>query len=210
MNFLENIDEKGIRALFSDEDLKIAFNDKPSYYAHNGISYALKTGQILKLRRGLYLKSGHSVSKYKVANLMYSPSFVSYESALSFHGLIPEAVYTTTSACALNKKKEYETPLGFFSFEYSPCSNFFIGVEQVNEKGGALMANAPRALFDLIHLRRKKYLHLSDLEQDLRIDLNELSESLKQFNASDLIELASSYTRKYMENFATLLIKEFK
>jgi len=51
-----------------------------------------------------------------VVNLLYTPSYVSFDYALSYYGLIPERVYEVTSA-TLHAKKIFETPLERFSYQ---------------------------------------------------------------------------------------------
>ena len=63
------------------------------------------------------------------------PSFISFESALSYHGLIPEAVCEVTSSCHLSKKKRFETSIGIFSYTHSPVKPFFLEVEKDEESG---------------------------------------------------------------------------
>ncbi len=83
------------------------------------ISRMVKNEQLIRLKNGFYLiadriKSGsHTVIPYEqVANLLYGPSYVSLEWALSFYGMIPERVHTVTSM-TLGRNKEYRTPIGF-------------------------------------------------------------------------------------------------
>ena len=153
------------------------------------------------LRRG-------PVSKFAIAGKLYFPSYISFESALAFYGLIPEGVYVTTSACQLSKKKLFQTPLGEFSFDHVPCALFFMGVESI--KGNGLVANPLRALFDLIYLRRKNYGRLEDVESDLRIDPSELIKLASQYSYNELRVLALSYRRKNVIRFFELLVQESK
>ena len=71
-------------------------------------------------------------------------SYISFESALSHHGLIPETVYETTSA-TFTKNKVFENSLGRFSFAYSPVDPFYLGIEK-DEVTNAKIANPLRAL----------------------------------------------------------------
>jgi hypothetical protein len=210
VSFLKTIEQGGLKPLFSDEDLKVLFHDQKSHFIHNGISRGLHSGRLYKLRRGLYVLSNASasLSRMTIANQLYSPSYISFESALSYHGLIPEAVYTVTSACLLNKKKIYQTSLGVYSFEYSPCKPFFSGVDKNDQ--GCLIANPLRALFDLISLRKKKYSSLIDLESDLRIDLDGFKTALAGVTVKEIIDLADAYHKKTVSTFSTLLIRELK
>jgi predicted transcriptional regulator of viral defense system len=55
------------------------------------------SGKLLRLKRGLYIVnpvwSGKRISEELVANHLYTPSYVSMLTALSWYGLIPERVY---------------------------------------------------------------------------------------------------------------------
>lgn len=65
-------------------------------------------GLIKKLARGFYVFADEDLSEaelFLIANSIYSPSYVSLQSALSYHHLIPEGVYTLTSVSA--KKNHY-------------------------------------------------------------------------------------------------------
>lgn len=62
------------------------------------LTRAVKRGEVLKLRRGLYGLATHTPSELEIANLLYRPSYVSFTFALSYYHIIPETVYTITSA----------------------------------------------------------------------------------------------------------------
>src|SRR3989338_7443923 len=56
-----------------------------------------KSGFITRLKRGLYAFPDALPPNIFIANKLYEPSYVSLEFALSYHGIIPETVYTITS-----------------------------------------------------------------------------------------------------------------
>jgi predicted transcriptional regulator of viral defense system len=60
-----------------------------------------KRGVLVRLKGGLYVLKNNYPSLYLIANRLYSPSYVSLETALSFYRLIPETVYAIT--CATTK-----------------------------------------------------------------------------------------------------------
>lgn len=212
-NFLKLLKKQIKTPLFSDQDLKLFFSEKGSSAIHNLLSYHLKKKHIIKFKRGLYSLANPDdkfyFSKLNLANALYSPSFVSFESALSFYGLIPEGVYEVTSACFLPKKKRFESVMGAFSFSYSPVRPFFLGVEKNNEQG-FLIANPLRALFDLINQRKCNYLDISDLELDFRIDLIDLKEIIKGYSAGDILQIGDAYKKKNTKKLAEILIRSFK
>lgn len=54
-------------------------------------------GKLVRLKRNLYCLPDRLPNEYLLANILYQPSYVSLEFALSHYGLIPETVYTITS-----------------------------------------------------------------------------------------------------------------
>ena len=212
MNFAHKLRAALTSDIFCDHDLYIAEIASNGAAILSGLSRSLKSLEIIRLKRGVYMFGDNlrrgPVSKFAIAGKLYFPSYISFESALAFYGLIPEGVYVTTSACQLSKKKLFQTPLGEFSFDHVPCALFFMGVESI--KGNGLVANPLRALFDLIYLRRKNYGRLEDVESDLRIDPSELIKLASQYSYTELRVLALSYRRKNVIRFFELLVQESK
>lgn len=69
-------------------------------------------GEIIKITKNLY-ETDKETPGFLVANAIYGPSYLSFDYALAYYGLIPEAVYVYTSATfKQGKKKEYKNPLG--------------------------------------------------------------------------------------------------
>ena len=60
-------------------------------------------GNLIKIVNGLY-ETDPNTPGYLLASSIYGPSYISFEYALSFYGLIPERVYVVTCVI-LNKKK---------------------------------------------------------------------------------------------------------
>jgi len=75
-------------------------------------------GYIKKIRRGYYIFADQSLNEavlFNIANKIYSPSYISFETALSNYGLIPESVYGITSATS-NKTNRFKTGVGEFMY----------------------------------------------------------------------------------------------
>jgi hypothetical protein len=90
-----------------------------------------------------------------VAALLHAPSHVSLETALSHHGLIPEAVYQVASV-TVSRSRAFDTPLGRFTFQRVPARDPRAGVQAVKlgQDAWAFIASAMRAVADLVYLRR--------------------------------------------------------
>ncbi|MBI2892867.1 MAG: hypothetical protein HYY06_04895 [Deltaproteobacteria bacterium] len=114
------------------------------------------SGRLLKLRRGVYaLAPPYAKSAphpYLVANRLVPGSYVSLQSALAHHGLIPEHVPVTTSVTP-GRPARWTTPLGTFDFRHLKRA-LVLGYERVPLPNGqsALIARPEKALLDLVHL----------------------------------------------------------
>jgi predicted transcriptional regulator of viral defense system len=122
---------------------------------NNRISNMERAGDLIRLRRGLYVAdprlSNHEISRELIANNLYGPSYVSFESALSHHGLIPEKVNAVSSA-TIRRGRSYTTPLGLFEFVIVPHDYFHIGIKQVivENQYAFLIASPEKAICDLV------------------------------------------------------------
>ena len=65
-----------------------------------------KNGECIPITRGLY-ETDPDVPGYLLAGSIYGPSYISFEYALGYYGMIPEAVYTVTCATFDKKKKKF-------------------------------------------------------------------------------------------------------
>ena len=82
------------------------------------LSRMAKNGEYFPITKGIYETDRHTPA-YLLAGSIYGPSYISFEYALSFYGMIPEAVYIVTSA-TFEKKKEVRN--SFWIFQLSRCA----------------------------------------------------------------------------------------
>ena len=110
-------------------------------------------GKVIALKRGLYtLGEGFSAPKQGavLANLMVSPSYLTGLWALSWYGLIPEAVYEYTSAVP-SYKQQYENSLGRFSYRRLK-PDAFLGWQTVDYSSAQIRVASPeKAVMDHIY-----------------------------------------------------------
>ena len=80
------------------------------------LSRMAKSGEYFSITKGIY-ETDRYTQAHLLAGSIYGPSCISFEYALSFYGMIPEAVYTVTSATfEKKKKKKFETAFGTFTY----------------------------------------------------------------------------------------------
>lgn len=149
------------------------------------IARLLAAADLVQLKKGLYVLGAEHraapVSLPLVANLLYGPSCVSLDFALSWHGLIPEGVFQLSSVTA-RRSRQYDTPVGVFSYAHIPAALYGIGVQMEQNPDGScfLLAGAEKALCDKLLLTRNLSAYTaaamrSFLLEDLRIDIEDLA-----------------------------------
>lgn len=127
---------------------------------------------IHRLNHGQYLVANSSVTDFTIANFLVTPSYVSFESALSFYGILAQFPYPITSATT--KRSVIVDALGKeFQFTHL-TSKFFFGYQSINRQ---LIAWPEKALIDSLYLMSKKLrrLNLDDLDLT-QIDKNRLKQ----------------------------------
>lgn len=169
------------------------------------LSRMVKKGECFQITRGLY-ETDKNVSPHLLAGSIYGPSYISFEYALSYYGLIPEAVYTVTSACFdKKKKKRYDTPFGIFTYRDVPAEAFPLYLEIKSEgKYWYRMASAEKALCDKLYTMEpaKNTGELSVmLFEDLRIEEDEV----KRLSIDVIEDLVGKYHSTNVKKLYTLL-----
>lgn len=137
------------------------------------------SGKVLQLRRNLYLLGSPwrrvQPHPFLIANELHRPSYVSLQSALAYHGMIPEGVPVTTSVTTA-RPMTLDTPLGLHIHRHIRPKVFF-GYHRVPlpRDQEALVAGAEKALLDLVYLtpRGEEIEHLRSLRLEGIEDLDD-------------------------------------
>jgi predicted transcriptional regulator of viral defense system len=177
------------------------------------IAYMVNKGELIRLKKGLYtLGEDYQTTPpdaISLANTLYAPSYVSFDYALSYYGLIPERVYEITSATT-RMKKEFDTPLGRFTYRPVPLSAYALGIDWLYDdvNGGKLIATSEKALCDKIRsdrgIGRLSQQAVRDyLEFDLRIDMD----LLYALDTELIMVIATAYRSSNLKNLSKLISK---
>ena len=153
----------------------------------------VKSGDLVSIVRGYY-ETDRNIPGYYLAPVIYGPSYLSFEFALSYYSLIPEGVYNFTSATYEKKKnKSYETPFGTFTYRDVPSEAYPLGVILHSEDGyGFQIASAEKAICDQLY-KISPLRNRSELENLLFEDLRMDQEEFFSLNMEDFYEIANCY-----------------
>ncbi|WP_245307212.1 type IV toxin-antitoxin system AbiEi family antitoxin domain-containing protein [Agrobacterium salinitolerans] len=169
----------------------------------------MKDGSLIRLKRGCYVLARRyrrdPVHPFAVAQNLVPGSYISFETALSFHGWIPEAVFVTASVSPGRKSQDFSTP-GFGTFSYHPLAindyRFMTSVDRVPLNGSiAFVARPLRALMDLVALRKVEWSGLEWLTIGMRIE----EDALFGLRRTDFTALKPVYKHKAANVFLRAL-----
>jgi hypothetical protein len=176
------------------------------------INYLLKRQYITRVKKGLYVLGEKNpfyrpFSIFRLANLIYGPSYISLESALSFYGLIPEASYHVTSITS-KRKKAFETPVGTFSYYYLDSTRYPLGTTISSDQAGRgiLIASPEKSVIDTLWRQRADLDDMSVREfffEYLRFD----EEALESLDVCRLLVLIEQFN--FLPQTRDILLKFF-
>lgn len=201
MNFLEFKNRMFDLACFN---IYQVFAWQPDF-DRNNITRWLKKGYLVQLRQGYYsfpeYKGKPDYSMY-FANRIYKPSYISLHSALSFYGIIPEAVVQILSVTSL-KTTSFTNDFGEYSYK-TVKENLIFGydLKPMADNRTILLATPEKALLDLLYLY-PFYNNKQEMEE-LRLDEDYLH---NDFNKELFLEYATRYQSKALDQRIRLLLK---
>lgn len=170
---------------------------------------ALAAREVVRVHRGLYCLARDylhpQVDPLALAQRIYGPSYVSLETALSCHGWIPEAVYAVTSVC-LGRSREFDTPLGHFSFTRVPQRTFYADVSRVEKGSNFMLASPLKALADCVYVYKQDWTSAGPLVQSLRVD----RDLVANVEPEAFDRLAANYSSRRVRRFLKGLQKDLK
>ena len=179
----------------------------PDFHRGNFVQWQ-QAGYIVSLRQGWYAFADYlqqpDYARY-FAGKICSPSYISLHTALSFYGIIPEAVVEITSVTT-QKTCRYENAFGQFSYQ-TIRPRLFWGFEPKMMRDGRqyMMATPEKAIIDLLYL----YPQYSTLDEmrELRFDDDWMREEL---NMERLMKYAERIGSPALTKRIKLLLKAYE
>lgn len=163
--------------------------DRPNDKIH----LLMKEGLLQPVKKGLYvagpaLQTGKSPESFLLANHLTGPSYVSVETALSHHGLIPEKVYEIASM-TIKASRMFSTTMGRFTYTKLPLPYYAFGIRSLmlSEDQYALVASPEKALCDKIITTSGLQLRSKKGTKEFLLENMRMDESmLKELNVEEM------------------------
>ena len=167
-----------------------------------------KQGLLIRLRQSWYAFAEclmmPDFARY-IAAKIYKPSYISLHTALSFYGMIPEAVVSINSVTTL-APLSFNNKFGEYTYQHIKPSLFFgFDLKKMDDGRAIPFATPEKALLDLLYLY-PMYKTTEDM-LELRLDedfikeemkIEQLNDYLKIFNNKALTTLVNTLKKAYV------------
>ncbi len=177
-------------AVVSFEHLSEVFQEERAYLRKR-ISQFARKGWLFRIKKGVYVisdlhsRGSLSISQYAVVNLLVEPAYVSFESALQYHGLYDQLLSRVTSVAT---KQFQDRNIDGYTFSFvKTIPAYFYGWETHPTDGQTVkIASMEKALIDLIQFHRSRY--------SVDLVLEKLSNFTHEFDLDKLVDLSFQST----------------
>lgn len=150
--------------LFTLATLRGLLSLNRSHAIYKVVKRLLESKVLIKIERNKYGLKNYSCSKFSIANFIYEPSYVSFESALNHHGILSQFPYQITSATLgqTRLKKFDDQEYGYYHLKKS----LYWGYVKIDNY---LIADCEKAILDQLYLASKgiKKIHLEEYDFSL-------------------------------------------
>ncbi len=162
----------------------------------------VKDGELIRLKKGLYVFP-NDYDQLAVAQALYGPSYISYETALGYYGLIPERVEAVISVVDGRSSRFFSNGVHYY-YRSQKRELYSLGMSMVTIAGRDIhFASREKAFLDTLSYKRLNTRNLTTeevfryVQDSLRIELD----SLLSFSLRRLQCMASLYHNKACKLF---------
>ncbi len=181
-------------SLFTLKTLRDILEIKKEGTLFSVIKKLLRAGILAKIEKDKYLLKGAKINDFSLANFIYQPSYVSFESALNFYGILSQFPYEIFSATT---KKTVGKNFRNKAFTYAHIKkDLFWGYEK---KGDFVIAFPEKALLDQLYFTAKGYKRINLDEYDLsNVHISRLKKYLGRYPKTRQFKSAVKMLKKYI------------
>ena len=175
---------KSPKTVFTFKEIALILGESNKFNLASKIGYYVKKGDLKRLRRGVYVKNNYD--KFELANKIYTPSYISFETVLGIHGIIFQyyevifvASYLSRDIELMNKQK----------ISYKKLKNtILLNTKGIIKRDNYFIASRERAFMDMIYLNGDYY--FDNLE---KIDFEKCEGLLDIYDNKKMLKKLNSY-----------------
>ena len=179
------------RKLFTTGDLKKLLRVGKDNTVYKTVEGLIKEKILIRLSKGKYLYRNARPHDFEIANFLFSPSYISFESALNFYNILIQVPYSVTSATTLRNKVISSNGKEYIYAHIDP--RVYFGYKREDT---FLIATPEKALIDLLYLASKGLKEVDTKSLDL-----------SQIKKKEFYFILEKISNKLLTNFAKKLIR---
>jgi predicted transcriptional regulator of viral defense system len=177
------------KTVYTFKDISLIWGDTDRSNTMSAASYYIRTGQLYRIRRGIYGKD-KNYNRLELATRIFTPSYVSFETVLAKNGVIFQYYERIKIASYLSREISIDNQI----YEYKKINDDIltnsVGIDSTKEYS---IAVPERAFLDTVYINTEY--HFDNL-QPLNWDL--------------VFEIVPIYQNKRLVNTINKLYKDFK
>jgi len=178
--------------VFSNNEFRRLFQTTPIQTKKFLEDYT-KRGLLQRLKRGLYALQIQPPSEEEIANALIHPSYLSFEYALAYHNILPEMVYTITSATTKDTRSFVIEDKTFNYYSIKKVAYKGYTVVKKGERQRILIAEPEKALADYLYFVSLKKKPVNDRLRLTHLNRDKFMAYIKLFNRPALMKLVKKY-----------------
>lgn len=141
---------RSIKTVFTFKDISLIWGDSDQKATIDGVNYYVKTGELHRIRRGIYAKD-KNYDKLELATRIFTPSYVSFETILTQAGINFQFYNKITIASYQTR----EIIIDGQTYAYKKIKDFVLtNPAGVEHKGETSVASPERAFLDTIYIHK--------------------------------------------------------
>lgn len=174
------------------KDITLILPNVPYDNLKRRIAYAVQSGHLRKIRRGVYVKEGYDV--WELANKLYAPSYISLETVLTRAGVVFQYYESIFAISYLSRTVKLD---GHTVVYRRINENILLNKQGIEGQGEVAVASAERAFLDAVSLYKDYHFdNLHSLNWDKIMELKDIYESRA------LVKRVKEYYQDYKEDHA--------
>lgn len=186
-NFILKI-YKSRKDVFNTKELALISGISDSSNLNSKLSYYVKTGKLIRLSRGIFVKNKDYDIK-ELANSVYSPSYISFETVLRENGII----FQHYNSVFLASKVSREVDIDSNKFVFRKLKDIVLyNSNGIIFKDNYSIATKERAFLDMVYLFPDYY-----FDNLFLIDWDKCRELVGIYKNKELIKRLDKYYKNY-------------
>ena len=138
------------KTVFTFKDISLIWGDSDKKATIDGVNYYVKTGELYRIRRGIYAKD-KDYDKLELATRVFTPSYVSFETVLTQSGINFQFYKKITVASYQTREIEVDDQ----TYSYKKIKDLVLtNPAGVEHKGETSVASPERAFLDTIYIHK--------------------------------------------------------